>query len=813
MTGEVLPASVAAWFAAKGWTPRRHQLEMLAAAQAGRSVLLVAPTGAGKTLAGFLPSIVALAEIPTEGLHSLYISPLKALAVDVQRNLLAPVEEMGLPIRVETRTGDTPADRKARQRVRPPQILLTTPESLSLLLSHEDSAQLFAGLKTVVVDEVHAFASGKRGDLLSLSLARLQKLAPAMRRVALSATVADPEAYQGWLAPHGDAELVDLVIGDPGAEPRVAIMLPEDERIPWSGHSGRWAAQNVMREIERHKMTLVFCNTRSLAELIFQDLWTVNDEGLPIGIHHGSLSVEARRKVEAAMAAGRLRGLVCTASLDLGVDWGDIDLVIQMGAPKGSSRLLQRIGRANHRLDEPSEAIVVPGNRFEYLEARAALDAIERHELDPDHFRPGAVDVLAQHIMAAACAAPFGEEEMLAEIRSAAPYAGLSEALFRQILSYIENGGYSLRAYDRFRRLTRENDPGSTSGSGFTWRVSHPRFVQQHRMNAGIIVDAPLLDVRFRRGRKLGTVEEYFASTLSPGDTFFFAGLVLEVEKIDGTDLFVHATTKSARIPTYVGTRMAMTTNLADRVRHFLWDREQWPRFPDDVREWLEVQATRSMLPRPDQLLVETFPHEHRHYMVVYSFEGWNAHQSLGMLITRRMESAGLKPLGFVSNDYALACYALEPIEDPASLLSPDLLEDEFVDWVQGSNLLKRAFREVAVIGGLVERHHPGKRKSGRQVTFSTDLIYDVLRRYEPDHLLLRAAWDDAKGKLTEVGRLARLLDRAQGTMIHMKLDRVSPMAVPVLVIVGREATATGLADDAILIEAESLAAVAMRVD
>ncbi|HEX4738531.1 MAG TPA: ligase-associated DNA damage response DEXH box helicase [Allosphingosinicella sp.] len=799
-----MPAAIADWFAAKGWAPRRHQLEMLAAARAGRNVLLVAPTGAGKTLAGFLPSIVEFIAAPTEGLHTLYISPLKALAVDVQRNLLNPIGEMDLPIRVETRTGDTPADRKARQRVRPPQILLTTPESLSLLLSHEDSPLLFAGLKTVVVDEVHAFASGKRGDLLSLSLARLQRLAPEMRRVALSATVADPEAYRGWLAPHGDAELVDLVTGDPGADPQVAIMLPEDERIPWSGHSGRWAAQNVIREIERHRMTLVFCNTRSLAELIFQDLWTVNDEGLPIGIHHGSLSVEARRKVESAMAAGRLRGLVCTASLDLGVDWGDIDLVIQMGAPKGSSRLLQRIGRANHRLDEPSKAMIVPGNRFEYLEARAALDAIERHELDPDHFRPGAVDVLAQHIMAAACAAPFREEDMLAEVRSAAPYAGLSEELFRQVLSYIESGGYSLRAYDRFRRLTNE---------GSVWRVSHPRFIQQHRMNAGIIVDAPLLDVRFRHGRKLGTVEEGFAATLAPGDTFFFAGLVLEVEKIDGTDLFVRATTKSARIPTYMGTRMAMTTNLADRVRQFLWDREQWPRFPDDVREWLEVQAYRSMLPRPDQLLVETFPHEHRHYMVIYSFEGWNAHQSLGMLITRRMESAGLKPLGFVSNDYALACYALEPIEDPAALLSPDLLEDEFVDWVQGSNLLKRAFREVAVIGGLVERHHPGKRKSGRQVTFSTDLIYDVLRRYEPDHLLLRAAWEDAKGKLTEVGRLARLLERAQGTMVHMKLDRVSPMAVPVLVIVGREATATGLADDALLIEAESLAEMAMRVD
>jgi len=786
---------------------------MLATARAGRNALLVAPTGAGKTLAGFIASLAELVEAPTEGLHTLYVSPLKALAVDVQRNLLTPIAEMGLDIRVETRTGDTPADRKARQRVRPPQILLTTPESLSLLLSHEDSPLLFEGLRTIVVDEVHAFATGKRGDLLALALARLQRLAPGMRRVALSATISDPEAYQGWLAPHGDVETVDLVVGDPGADADISIMLPEDEKIPWSGHSGRWAAHNVMREIERHKTSLVFCNTRSLAELIFQDLWAVNEEHLPIGIHHGSLSREARRKVEAAMAGGRLRGLVCTASLDLGVDWGDVDLVVQMGAPKGSSRLLQRIGRANHRLDEPSEAILVPGNRFEYLEARAALDAIEGKELDPEIFRPGAIDVLAQHIMAAACAAPFREEEMLEEVRSAAPYAGLSEELFRQVLAFIESGGYALKAYDRFKRLTRSADSGSGSGAGATWRVSHPRFIQQHRMNAGIIVDAPLLDVRFRGGRKLGTVEEYFASTLTKGDTFFFAGLVLEVEKMVGTDLFVRATTKSARIPTYVGTRMAMSTNLADRVRIFLDDRGQWPRFPDDVREWLEVQDYRSVLPRPDQLLVETFPHEHRHYMVAYSFEGWNAHQSLGMLITRRMESAGLRPLGFVSNDYALACYGLDPVIDPAALFSPDILENEFVDWVQGSNLLKSAFREVAVIGGLVERHHPGQRKSGRQVTFSTDLIYDVLRRYEPDHLLLKAAWNDAREKMTDVGRLARLLDRAQGAMVHVALDRVSPMAVPVLVIVGQVRTPGAAAEDAILIEAESLAELAMRRD
>jgi ATP-dependent Lhr-like helicase len=796
-----LPPAIEGWFSARGWCPRRHQLEMLAAGRAGRHTLLIAPTGSGKTMAGFLPSLVELAERPTTGLHTLYVSPLKALAIDVQRNLLDPIEEMGLDIRVETRTGDTPSDRKARQRTKPPHMLLTTPESLSLLLSHTDAAFMFADLKTIVVDEVHAFAGGKRGDLLALCMARLQTLAPAMRRVALSATVADPDQYAAWLAPDGDIDAVTQVQGDPGAEPNLAILLPED-RVPWSGHSGRYAAAQVMAEIETHKTTIIFCNTRSLAELIFQDLWAVNEMKLPIGIHHGSLSIEARRKVEAAMAAGRLRGLVATASLDLGVDWGDVDLVIQMGAPKGSSRLLQRIGRANHRLEEASEAVIVPGNRFEYLEARAALDAVEAGELDHEVFRSGALDVLAQHVMSCACAAPFAEAEMLAEVRSALPYSALSEEIFGQVLQFIATGGYALKAYDRFKRLTKDEDG--------RWRVSHPQFVQQYRMNAGIIVEATMLNVRFGNGRVLGRVEEGFAATLSPRDTFFFSGLSLEVVSVEVEDLIVRATSRPARIPTYGGARMPISTNLADRVRGYFDDPGQWGRFPADVREWLEMQARRSRLPRPGELLVETFPREGRHYMVVYSFEGWNAHQSLGMLVTRRMETAGLKPIGFVASDYAIATYSLEPVTNPAPLFDKDILEHEFVDWVQQSSLLKRAFREVAVIGGLVERQHPGKRKTGRQVTFSTDLIYDVLRKYEPDHLLLRAAWDDARARMTDVGRLADLLDRAAGTMLHVDLPKVSPLAVPVLVLIGRERVTQGSTEDALLIEAEALAAEAM---
>ena len=787
---------------------RDHQLEMLHADAAGHHALLVADTGAGKTLAGFLPTLAAFAPsrlagaAPPEGLHTLYVSPLKALATDVQRNLLTPVEEIGLPLRIETRSGDTPSDRKARQRARPPHILLTTPESLSLLLSYPESETLFGTLQRVVIDEVHAFATGKRGDLLALALTRLQAISPNMRRAALSATVSDPEDFRGWLAPWGDIDTVAMVVGEIGAPPEVEILLPFDARVPWGGHAAAWAVPQLYELIRTNRTTLIFTNTRFLAEYIFQLLWNINEDTLPIGIHHGSLSKEARRKVEGAMARGELRALVATASLDLGVDWGDIDMVVQMGAPKGSSRLLQRIGRANHRLDLPSRALLVPGNRFEFLEATAAKDAVDEGQRDGEDFRPGGLDVLAQHVMACACAGPFGEDALLAQVRSSLAYAWIDETVWQRVLSFVATGGYSLKAYDRFKRIVR--------GADGCWRLTHPEHAARHRLNAGIILDSEMLEVRFKNGRALGRVEENFGASLSPGDTFWFAGTSLEVETIRDMEIIVHASKSAAVIPSYGGARMPLTTHLADRVRALLVDRPGWARFPDDVREWLEMQDYRSRLPGPGELLVESFPHGRREYTVYYTFEGWNANQSLGMLLTRRMEDRGLGPLGFVANDYSLAVYGLKPVANPAALLSPDILTHEFVEWVQNSHLLRRAFREVAVIGGLVERQHPGKRKTGKQVTFSTDLIYDVLRKYEPDHILIEAAWADARTRMTDVGRVGDLLDRAAGQLVHVKLDRVSPMAVPVMVMIGRENLPSGAADDQLLLEAESLAGMAM---
>ena len=671
MTLDLLPPELAGWFAARGWNLRRHQREMLEVAASGRHALLVADTGAGKTLGGFLPTLADFCptrldgKAPPDGLHTLYVSPLKALAHDVQRNLLTPVEELGLKMRVETRSGDTPSDRKARQRIKPPHVLLTTPESLSLLLSYPESAELFSTLKRVVIDEVHAFAPTKRGDLLALALTRLQALSPDLQRVALSATLADPDAYRGWLAPWGDLDSVALVLGEDGAPPELSILLPEDARVPWGGHAAAWAVPQLIEAIKANRTTLVFCNTRFLAEFIFQRLWEANDDNLPIGIHHGSLSKEARRKVEGAMARGELRALVATASLDLGVDWGDIDLVVQMGAPKGSSRLLQRIGRAGHRLDTSSRALLVPGNRFEFLEAMAAQQAVNEGQRDGEEFRPGGLDVLAQHVMVCACAAPFSGAALLDEVRSSMAYAWLDAAQWGRVLEFVATGGYALKAYDRFRRITKFKDDSGNE----LWRLTHPEQAGRFRLNAGIIIDSEMIEVVFRRGKSLGRVEESFAASLRPGDTIRFAGMDLEVESMKETQLVVRAAKKAGQIPSYMGQRMAMTTHLSGRVQVLLADRAGWARFPDDVREWLEVQDWRSELPEPGTLLVESFPHGGRHYTVFYTFEGWPANQSLGMLLTRRMEARGFLPLGFVANDYALAVWGLRAIDDPAGLL------------------------------------------------------------------------------------------------------------------------------------------------
>ncbi|MEM9138537.1 MAG: DEAD/DEAH box helicase, partial [Pseudomonadota bacterium] len=625
-----LPDPFAGWFAQRGWTLHAHQRALLE--RRDQDTLLVAPTGAGKTLAGFLPSLVDLANGAGQGLHTLYVSPLKALASDIGRNLRGPVAEMDLQIRIEDRTGDTASHIKARQRADPPDILLTTPESLVLLLSQPDGARLFNGLERVVVDEIHALAGSKRGDQLSLCLGRLRTLAPNHRLTALSATVENARDLADWLAP-GRAQVFQA---DPGPEPDIG-MLEAGEDPPWAGMGGRYAAPAVMDEIRANRTTIVFINTRAQAELFFQALWAANTEGLPIGLHHGSLAKEARLKVEAAMAEGALRAVVATGSLDLGLDWGDVDLVIQVGAPKNVKRLVQRIGRANHTYDTPSRALIVPANRFEVLECHAALDAVREGTLDPEPLPQGGLEVLCQHMLLIAAAGDFDPDALFAEVQSSGAYRSLPRQDFDACLSFCATGGYALRAYPQWHRLV-ERPNG-------LWGLRDPRTARILRMNAGTIVAPEYMKVRLGKGRGgavLGEIEEAFAATLTPGDSFLIGGRVVEYNAIRETVLQVSPSPgREPKIAVFSGTKLAMSTLLSQRVMEMLADPARWDALPGPVQTWLSLQSRFAALPRPDHLLVETFPSDNRHHIVVYAFAGRNANQTLGLLLTQRMEDAG----------------------------------------------------------------------------------------------------------------------------------------------------------------------------
>ena len=774
-----LPPQFQNWLTQRGWSIHPHQRAMLDQSEAP-ALMLIAPTGGGKTLAGFLPTLIELADRGHDGLHTLYVSPLKALAADIKRNLRTPVAEMGLPIRIEDRTGDTSYTQKRRQRADPPHILLTTPESLALLTSYEDAPRIFEGLQRVIVDEIHALAESKRGDQLMLALSRLQTLAPGLRRVGLSATIEDPDAIAAELACHPTP--CKIINADPGPDPDISMLVTQ-EKPPWTGGGAKYAIPAVLEEVKKHKTTLIFHNTRAQAEIFFHNLWLANTDDLPIGIHHGSLAREQREKVEAAMVAGDLRAIVCTGSLDLGIDWGDVDLVVQVGAPKNVKRLVQRIGRANHRYNAPSKALLVPANRFEVVECVAALQAVKEHDLDGDPKGPGPRDVLCQHILIAACAGPFDADQLYCEIKTVGAYRSLSRAAFDDCLDFCATGGYALRAYDKWKRLLQAADG--------TWQLRDPRASQRIRMNIGTIQDTDTLKVRMKGNFKpLGEVEETFAATLTPGDTFLIGGQVVRYENLREMTVEVsRRADKRPRIATFMGTKFSNSTQLSQRILR-MFDQPDWPALPAHTADWLGMQRRFSKLPEADRILVESFPHEGRHHICLYGFAGRNAMQTLGMLITQRMEDQNLHPMGFVATDYATLVWGLDPVLDPTPLLEPDNIRADFEHWLSGNAVMKRTFRGAATIAGLIERNLPQARKSGRQATFSSDILYDTLSKYDPDHLMLRITREEAMRGLVDFGRIEEMLSRTAGRIDHLILDRVTPLSLPMFLERGRVAVA-----------------------
>ncbi|MBM1311742.1 ligase-associated DNA damage response DEXH box helicase [Sulfitobacter mediterraneus] len=789
-----LPPRFDQWFASKGWSIHPHQQQMLDRADAP-ALLLIAPTGGGKTLSGFLPTLVDLAGGNHQGMHTLYISPLKALAADIKRNLTTPVTEMGLPITIDERTGDTTATRRKRQRADPPHIFLTTPESLALLVSYEDAPRMFKGLKRVVIDEIHALAESKRGDQMMLALARLQTICPDLKRVGLSATVEDPQAIAHFMARHPDP--CEILQADPGPAPDIQ-MLSTNEAPPWSGGGAAYAIPAVLEEIKKHQTTLIFHNTRAQAEIFFHNLWLANEDSLPIGIHHGSLDREQRARVEAAMVRGDLRAIVCTGSLDLGIDWGDVDLVIQIGAPKNVKRLVQRIGRANHRYNAPSKALLVPANRFEVVECVAALDAVLAGDLDGDPRGPGPRDVLCQHMLIAACAGPFDADDLFAEMTSAGAYAALSRAEFDACLEFCATGGYALQAYDRWQRLLQRPDG--------QWQLRDPRAAQRIRMNIGTIQDTDTLKVRMRRnrgGKPLGEIEEGFAATLTPGDTFLIGGQIVKYEGLREMTVEVSRdAAKKPKIATFMGTKFATSTQLSARVQQ-MFTQDSWPELPRHTAEWLTLQREVSQLPQPGRLLIESFPHDGREQTVIYGFAGRNGMQTLGLLLTKRMEELGLHPMGFVATDYATLIWGLDALDDPAPLFDLGALQDGLETWLAGNAVMKRTFRASATIAGLIERNSPSARKSGRQATFSSDILYDTLLRYDPDHLMMQITREEALRGLVDFGRIEEMIARVDGRIDHKRLSRVTPLAAPLFLEMGR-VPVKGAAEERLLAEEAS---------
>ncbi len=761
------------WLKKKGWSLYDHQIETLSLIKEGFDVILHAPTGGGKTIGGFMPSIDDFINnnYNSQELHTLYISPLKALTTDVQRNLLNPINDLKMNIKVETRTSDTSTYNKAKQIKKPPNFLMTTPESFALLMARTDVINLFKNLKFLIIDELHTFFDSKRGHLLSLNIARLRSIKP-FQVIGLSATLKNTTLAKKYLSNNKNTKLVST---HSKVAPKITI-LNSGNRIPWSGHSPRYALSEIYSEILKFKSSILFVNTRAQAEILFESLWAINNKNKKIAIHHGSLEKELRKKVEKEIVEGHVECVVATSSLDLGLDWGNIDLVMQIGAPKGVARLVQRIGRANHTINTPSRAILVPTNCFEYVECIAAKECVELNFLEDEIYSEGSLDVLAQHIVGVAISQKFKKEDLYKQIKEAWPYRNLNIEDFEKTLSFVENGGYSLQAYEEYSRLKRD---------GEYYEIRDKSLVTKYKMNIGTIVEAEML--RLRVGNKyLGNIEEWFISGLSAGDTFIFGGKRLIFEKAIGNIAYAKITAlEHQKIPSFKGGNLPLSTHLSKTVRKIFSKRLEAVDLPDSLKKWSELQTKFSSFPKENEFLVETFKRKNgkqeKYYMAVHPFEGRNTHQTLGFLILRRIKKLGVQPFGFVANDYSILFSFSKEIEDIDFLFSQDILIEDLYEWLEETPLIKRLFREIAIISGLIYKNLPGNQKTGKQVTFNTDLIYEVLRKHEPHHILLKITTENAKKDLVDLDRLSTFLFRIKNKIKINKLNRASALAFSLL--------------------------------
>ncbi|MDO9452876.1 MAG: ligase-associated DNA damage response DEXH box helicase [Stagnimonas sp.] len=769
------PKRIERWFAANKWRIADFQREAWAAYAAGESGLIHAPTGTGKTLAAWGGPLLEGVSAD-EPIRVVWVTPMRALAADTTANLQAAADALGVPWRIERRTGDTTAAQRAKQRKRLPQCLVTTPESLSLLLSYADLIPQWRGLKAVIVDEWHELLATKRGVQTELAISRLRALAPTLRVWGVSATLGNvDEAMTTLLGPGHRGRVIGA---DLPKTLNVRTLIPDKvERFPWSGHMGLELLPQVVQALHAKRSTLVFTNTRAQAER-WHDALSMAAHELPIALHHGSLDSTLRAAAEQGLRDGSLRAVVATSSLDLGVDFSPVDQVIQIGGPKGIARLVQRAGRSGHQPGAASEILCVPANALELAEFAAARLALEHRRIESRRPIRLALDVLAQHVVTLALTGVLRADDMLQEVRRTHAYAELSEREWQWVLDFVQRGGASLTAYPQYRKVVEREG---------LLRVEDATLARRHRMSVGTITADSMMRVAFLSGGNIGQVEESFIARLSVGDSFLFGGRKLTLSKVEDMTAFVKAGGKGQTTPRYAGGKMPLSSALADSLLE-LFGRIADGELPNEearvLKPLLDVQAEWSALPRPGLLLIERRKSREGEHLFVFPFAGRHAHEGLSALMAWRL--ARIKPTTFTFsvNDYGFELLARElpPLDEAAfrAALSPQNLETDLPLSLNAAEMAKRRFREIARVAGLVFEGFPGNNKSVKQVQVSSGLLFDVLSKYDADNLLTRQALSEVLEHQLDYQRLKLALERAQSaTLLLRHTPRFSPLAFP----------------------------------
>ncbi|MFK3772028.1 ligase-associated DNA damage response DEXH box helicase [Pseudomonas sp. NPDC089406] len=792
-----MPDLALAWFASRGWKPFAFQRQAWAAIGRGDSGLLHASTGAGKTYALWLGALRAFADATPSRqpapLQVLWITPMRALAADTARALQAPLDELGLNWSVGVRSGDTGGAERARQARRLPSALITTPESLTLLLTRAQAEQDFASLRLVVVDEWHELLGNKRGVQLQLALARLRRWRPQLVVWGLSATLGNLEHALQVLVPDGGL----LLKGRQGKRLIVDTLIPAQlERFPWAGHMGLKMLAQVATELDASASSLVFTNTRAQAELWYQALLEARPEwaGL-IALHHASLARETRNWVEGALKQGQLKAVVCTSSLDLGVDFLPVERVLQIGSAKGIARLMQRAGRSGHAPGRTSRITLVPTHSLELVEAAAARQALTAGHIEARRSPRLCMDVLVQHLVSMALGAGMRPEQLLAEVRSTWAYRDLQASQWQWALAFVHNGGSALSAYPDYQRVEAHADG--------IWRVTSERLARRHRMGIGTIVSEASLQLKFWSkgggGKALGSVEEAFIARLRPGDTLMFGGRVLELVRVENMTAYVRrSTSRKAAVARWNGGRMPLSGELADALVEQL-EAAAHGHFESPelraVRPLLALQASWSALPTRTTLLAETLSSRQGSHLFLYPFAGRMANLGLASLIAWRVSREQPLSVSIAVSDYGFELLTPSQVDWaahlPPALSAGQVLEDVLAS-LNASEMALRRFREIARISGLVFGGYPAAQKSTRQIQASSGLFFEVFRKHDPGNLLLGQARDEVLGEELEIDRLQRHLQRMASQRLDLhSLKRPGPMAFTLLVEGMRETLST----------------------